>query len=173
MKSVMAGGIHRAAGAWPHDGADLGHHARGQHVAAKYLAVGGQRDDALLDAGAARVVEANHRCAALDGQVHDLADLFPERAGKRSAEHCKILAEQKDRPAFNLAETGYHAIARDHVFVHVEVMATVHHKTVKLLKRAFIDKLIDAFAGRELALVMLGLDAFFAATQSRLVIPAL
>ena len=54
MKSVMAGRVDGATGARAQDHADLGDDARGGHVAVEDAAVGVQRDDAFLDAGARR-----------------------------------------------------------------------------------------------------------------------
>ena len=42
------------------------------------LAVAVQPLDALLDAGAGRVVDADDRAAVMLGQIHDLDDLFGE-----------------------------------------------------------------------------------------------
>ena len=54
-----------AAGAGPHDGADLRHHARGEGVAQEDVGVAAERRHAFLDARAARVVEADDRRADL------------------------------------------------------------------------------------------------------------
>ena len=53
--------VDRAAGAGSHDAGDLGNDPAGHDVAVKDLAVGGQGVDAFLDAGAARVVQADDR----------------------------------------------------------------------------------------------------------------
>jgi hypothetical protein len=79
MKSVMAGRIHRAAGAGAHDHADLRDHAAGHHVALEHVGIAAERGHAFLDARAARVVEADHRRADLHRLVHDLADLLGMR----------------------------------------------------------------------------------------------
>ena len=67
-----------AAGARAHDERDLRDHARALDVAPEDLRVAGERDDALLDPRAARVVDPDHRAAVLRGQVHHLADLLGE-----------------------------------------------------------------------------------------------
>jgi len=67
----QTGRIDRAAGAGAkHDG-NLRHDAAGLSVVPKKIAVAGQAVDAFLNARADRVVEADHRMAALQGQVHD------------------------------------------------------------------------------------------------------
>ena len=55
--------VHRAAGARAENRRDLRHHARRERVAQENLGVPAERDDAFLDARAARVVEADHRRA--------------------------------------------------------------------------------------------------------------
>ncbi len=45
-----------------------------------------RREDALLDARAAGIVQADHRRAVLHRQVHDLADLFCMGLTQRAAE---------------------------------------------------------------------------------------
>ena len=68
--------IHRAAGARPEDRRDLRHDAGGERVAQEDVGVAAERDDAFLDARAARVVEADHRRAVPHREIHDLADLL-------------------------------------------------------------------------------------------------
>ena len=80
------GRVDRAAGARAHDQADLRDHARALDVAHEHVAVGAERDDALLDARAAGVVDADHRAADLRRQVHDLdtsSRPSPRRASRR------------------------------------------------------------------------------------------
>ena len=80
------GGVDRAARARADDQADLRDHAGGVGVAAEDLAVQAERGDALLDAGAAGVVDADDRAAGLQREVHDLDDLLrrrPRRARRR------------------------------------------------------------------------------------------
>ena len=50
-----------AAGAGAHDDADLRDHAGGEHVALEHLAIAAERGDALLDAGAAGIEQADDR----------------------------------------------------------------------------------------------------------------
>ena len=69
-------GVHRAARAGAEDGGDLRDDARGQGVAEEDVGVAAERDDPLLDAGAARVVEADDRRAVPHREVHHLADLL-------------------------------------------------------------------------------------------------
>lgn len=89
------GTVHRAAGAGPQDQADLGHHAAGEHVTQEDIGVTRQGVHALLDAGAAAIVEPDHRRADLYGQIHDLADLLGEGLGEAAAEDGEILTEHE------------------------------------------------------------------------------
>ena len=72
----------------------------GAHVAVEDLAVERQRHDALLDAGAGAVVDADERAAGLDGQVHDLDDLlavYLAEAASNTVKSCE--KTQTSRPS--------------------------------------------------------------------------
>src|SRR5206468_1050488 len=83
--------VHRATSTGTEDGADLRDDARGERVAQEDVGVAAERYDALLDARAARVVEADDGRAVLERQVHYLADLFGVRFGERATEHGEVL----------------------------------------------------------------------------------
>ena len=87
------GRVDGAARARPHHERDLRHDARRLHVPPEDLRVPGERDDALLDPRAARVVDPDHRAAELDRQVHHLADLLGEDLAtatrRRSVKSCE------------------------------------------------------------------------------------
>ena len=76
------GGVYRSAGAGAEDAADLRHDTGGKNVALKDVAVAGEGVDAFLDAGSARIVQADARGAVAYGEVHDLADLLRHGLGK-------------------------------------------------------------------------------------------
>ena len=99
MKSVMAGEYTAPPAHGPEDERDLRHHARGERVAQEDVRVAGEALHALLDARAARVVEADDRRAHAGGQVHDLADLLRVGAGERAAEDGEVLGEDEDLAA--------------------------------------------------------------------------
>ena len=73
-----------AAGARPHDHADLRDDARGDDVALEHLAVAAERRHALLDARAAGVEQADDRRARLHRHVLDLDDLLRVRLATAS-----------------------------------------------------------------------------------------
>ena len=160
------GRVHRAAGRRPHDHADLRHHATGHHIALEHIGVAAQAGHALLDAGAARVVEADHRGADLHRLVHHLADFFGVRLGKSATEHGEVLAEHEHQPAVDHAVARNHAIARDLVVLHAEVDTAVFHKHVPLFKGAFIQQQFQPLTGGQLAFFVLGVDALLAAAQA-------
>src|SRR6185369_3045433 len=91
--------VHGAAGAWTHDHADLRNDARGHHVALEHVGITAQRGHAFLYTGAARVVQADDRCADFHRLVHDLADLLGVGLGQRAAEHGEVLAEHEHQAA--------------------------------------------------------------------------
>ena len=92
MKSVIAGEYTAPPAHGPEDHADLRDHARRLHVAEEDAAVGVERHDAFLDAGAGAVVEADHRRADRLGEVHHLVDLLGEHLAERAAEDREVLA---------------------------------------------------------------------------------
>jgi len=156
-------GIDSASGARTHDRGDLRDHPAGQRVAQKNVGVAAQRDDALLDARAAGVIESNDRRAVLHRQIHDLDDLCRVRFGERSAEDGKVLREGVHEPAQNRAVAGDHAIARHALLLHSEVGIAVDDELIEFLKRPRIEQQGDAFACGELAFVVLPLDPRVAA----------
>ena len=107
------GRVDGAAGAGAEDCRNLGNDARGKDVALENLGVAGQGVDALLDAGAARVVEADDGSAHLHGHVHNLADFQGHGLGQRAAEDGEVLGEDVDETAFDCAVTGDDAVAED------------------------------------------------------------
>ena len=83
---------------------------RGQHVAVEDPAVAGEADDAFLDAGAGAVVEADHRRADLEREVHQLVDLLGEHLAERAAEHGEVLGEHEHLAALDRAPAGDDAV---------------------------------------------------------------
>ena len=161
------GRIDGASGAGTHDRRDLGHDPRGEHVAQKDVRVTGERLHALLDARPARVVQADDRGAHLHRVIHDLHDLLGERSRERAAEDGEVLGEDEDQPAIDGAAAGDHAIARDLVLAHAEVLALVDHEAIGLAKGPRVDQQLDALARGELAGLVLALDALGSAPLQR------
>ena len=149
------GRVHRAAGARPEDRRQLRHDARGEHVAQEDVGVPAERDHALLDPRAARVVESDHRRAVSHRQVHDLADLRRVRFGQRAAEHREVLREHVDEPAIDVTESRYDTVANDALVVRDELRGPRHHERVELRERPLVEQEVDAFARGQLALRVL------------------
>ncbi len=103
--------IHRAAGAGAHYDRDLRDDAGSEYVAREDLAVAFEGDDALLDARAAAVVDADKRRAVLHREVHHLADLLAGYLGEGAAEDCEVLREDVRQAPFDLAEADDDGVA--------------------------------------------------------------
>jgi len=90
--------IDGAPGAGAHDHRDLGNDARGDGIAEKDVAVAGEAVDPLLDAGAARIVDADDRGPRLQRQVLDIDDLPGMHLAQRAPEDGEILGKRHRRP---------------------------------------------------------------------------
>src|SRR5690606_15452912 len=158
--------IDGTAGAGAHYHADLWHRARGLYVAPEDFGIAAERRHALLDTGAAGIVQTDHRRPVLHGEVHDLANLLGMGLAQRAAEHGEILAEDVDHAAVDRAPAGYYAVAGDHRVGHAEIGRAVSDEHVVFFKAARIEQDVQAFAGRQLALAMLCVDALFPTPQA-------
>ena len=152
------GGVDGAAGARAHDERDLRDDARGADVAEEDLAVEAERDDALLDAGAAGVVEADDGAADLHREVHDLDDLLAEDLAEGAAEDGEVLGEDRHLATVDHAVAGDDAVAVGPVLVLAEVVAAVPGVLVHLDEGALVEEHLDALAGGLLAARVLLLD---------------
>jgi hypothetical protein len=142
--------VHGAARAGAHDGADLGHDAAGQGVAQEDLGVARQARDALLNARAARVVQADDGGADAHRQVHQFADFAGVGGRERAAEDGKVLGEDADLAPVDQAPARHHAVAEHLLLVHAEVGAVVGDEAAHFDERAGVEQEVDALAGREL-----------------------
>ena len=86
---------------------------------------------------------------------------------QRAAEHGEVLAEDEDQPAVDRAVAGDHAVARDLLLLHAEIGAAMLDEHVPFLEGAGVEQQLDALAGGELALGVLGVDAALAAAGPR------
>ena len=153
------GGVDRAARARAHDQRDLRDHARALDVADEHVAVGAERDDALLDPRAAGVVDADDRAADLGRQVHDLDHLLAHDLAQRAAEHGEVLGEHADAAAVDRAVAGDDGVAPAAGSSRMpNSCVAVAHEGVELLERAGVEQLLDALARRVLAPRVLLLD---------------
>ena len=144
-----------AAGTGTHDQADLGDHSRALHVADEDVAVGPERDDSLLDAGAAGVVDPDHRRPDLGGEVHHLAHLLPHHLAEAATENGEVLREDEDGAAFDRAVAGDDGVTPGTALLHLEVVGAMANEGVELLEGAGVEQLLDPLAGGQLALRVL------------------
>ena len=118
------GAVDGSAGAGAHDAGNLGHHPAGSDVAVENLAVGGQRVDTFLDAGAAGIVQADDWCAHPYRKIHSLADFLGVRLTKGASHNREILAENEHFAAVNTSVTGDNTVARVVAHISQSVPAT-------------------------------------------------
>ena len=163
------GRVDRAARARPHDQRDLRHDPGGLDVPPEDLRVARERDDALLDARAARVVDPDDGAADLDRHVHHLADLLGEDLGQRAAEDREVLAEHADRPAEDRAVAGDDRVAPGTLVAHPELDLAVPDEAVELDERARVEQQVDALAREQLPALVLPRDGLLGSRVLRLV----
>ena len=151
------GRVDRAARTGAHHERDLRHDAGGHDVAAEDLGVAAERDDALLDARAARVVDADHRAAEAHGEVHHLADLLGVGLAQRAAEDREVLREHEHLAPVDGAVARDHAVAVGPALGQPEVRAAVLHEGVQLDQRARVEQPLEPLAREALAALALSL----------------
>ena len=149
------GRVHGPARARSGDQRQLRDHTTRRHVAIEDLRVSRQRDDALLDTRATRVIDTDARTAGAQREIHDLGDLLREHLAERAAEHGRVMAEHEDLPASDRSPAGDHPVTADPPIVHIEVGRAVEREHVELGERASIEHPVDALARGELALGVL------------------
>ncbi len=126
--------VHRATGAGPHDGRELGDDAAGLHVAVENVGVATKRTNAFLDAGAAAIVEADEGCTGLDGHVHHLADLLGVGLREGTAEDGEVLGKDIHQAATDGAVAGHYAISVEELVLHAEVGGSVGNQRANFFK---------------------------------------
>src|SRR5690606_35467260 len=124
-------------------------------VEAEDLAVLAQGDDALLDARAGRVEDADAGHAAREGVLHDLDDLLAGDLAERAAERREVLRVHGDGATVDRAHSGDDGVAVRTIAVHAEGGRAVSHILVELDEAAGIDEQLEALAGGHLALGVL------------------
>src|SRR5690606_24208502 len=124
-------------------------------VEAEDLAVLAERDDTLLDARAARVEHADDRHTGLEGELHDLDDLLACHLAERSAEDREVLRVDGHLAAVDGAGSGDDGIPVRALRLHAEGVGAVTHELVELDEGTLVEQLLDALAGRLLALGVL------------------
>ena len=159
------GRVDGAARAGAHDDGDLRHDAGREGVEQEDVAVALQAGDALLDARAARVLDADDGGAHLHGEVHDLADLLRNDLRQGPAHDGEVLCEGEDLPAVDAAVAGHDSVAENLLVSEAELRRAVRGEAVQLLEGAGVDEQGQALAGGQLALLVLLRDAPLAAAR--------
>ena len=158
------GRVDRPAGTRAEDGADLRNHSGSQRVAQKEVRVAAERYDALLDARATRIVQADHGDAGLERVVQHLHDLLGVRLRERAPEHGEVLAEHVDGPAVDRPVTGDDPVSGISLILEPEVGASVLDEAIQLDKRAGIQQNVQPLARAELPFLVLASQPFGSAT---------
>ena len=136
------------------------------HVAREHLAVAAERVDALLDAGAAGIEQADDRRAVLQRHVLDLGHLAGVAARQRAAHDREVLGEDVDDAAVDGAPAGDDAVARGLLLLHAEIGAGMLDEGVELLEGVLVHQELDALAGGQLAALVLRVDARLPAAEA-------
>ena len=146
------GGVHRAARARAEDERDLRDDARRRDVAAEDLRELRQRRDALLDARAAAVGDADERHAGAQREVHDLGDLLAVHLAEAAAEDREVLASRCTtwRPSTVPCPATTPSPAM-RFFSSPKFVRAVLGERVELDEAARVEQRLDALAGGLLA----------------------
>ena len=164
-------GVDVSTGGRTHDQGDLRDDPAGVGVPAEDLAVEPEGDHALLNPGAATLVESDQRAAGLQREVDDLDDLLAVDLSEAAAEDRHVLAEHADRPVVDGPEAGDHTVSVGSPLLHPERRGAVPGELVELGERPRIQQQLDPLAGGLLALGMLLLHCGRRARVHRLVDP--
>jgi hypothetical protein len=141
----------------------LGNHAGGHGIAIKDLAVAGQGVHAFLDAGAARIVEANEGDPGFEGHIHDFADFFGLHLAEAARPGGKILGKGEHRPALYHSVPGNHTVGRNLDLFHAEINTAMPNKHIDLPKGSLVEQFADPFSGGQLAFFLVLGDQLFPA----------
>ena len=158
-------GVDRATGAGAGDDRDLRDHTGQQHVGVEHLAVAGQRVDALLDPGAARIVEEEERRAVLQRGLHHRHNLLVVGLAGRTAGDGEVLAGHPHRATQHGAAAGDHAIGGHVSDIHAEGGGPVPTEQADLFEAVGVQQGVQPLAGRHLALLVLLGQAGLATTE--------
>ena len=161
-----------AAGAGPEDHADLRDHARAERVHPEDLRVAGQGIDALLDAGAAAVVDRDEGHLHIQRLLHGAADLLRLRFAQRSAAHRKVLRGREGGPSVDAAVAGHHTVAGLLLFVHAKIHGPGEDHLVRLHESPVVEQRLHALPRGQLSGAVLPGDAVLTARFGDLLTPS-
>src|SRR5438477_2557205 len=143
--------INGATRARSHDRADLRDHSAGEGVSQKNIRVASKRHHTFLDAGTARIVQTDYRCAVAHGEIHDFANFLRVGFRKRSTKHGEVLRENINQAAADATEAGYKTIACGALRLHTKIGAMVANEFIEFFESAFIEQQVNSFARGQLA----------------------
>ena len=158
-------GVHGSPRTGAQDHGDLGHNSRGQGVPQDDVGVATQGDDALLDPGSPRIVEADEGSSVLHGHLLELDDLFRVGLGEGAAKNGEILGEGVDQAPVDGPVSRHDPVAEDLLLLQSELHGAVGHETVQLDEGALVQQELQPFPGRKLPLLVLGLQSRLAASE--------
>jgi hypothetical protein len=153
-------GINRAAGAGAHDHRNLRDHSGSNGIPEKDLAVSIKGVHAFLNAGSARVTNADYRGSDLHGHIENFTDFCSMNPSQGAADNGKVLGKDIN-PA-----TCDSAVATRHTFaVYLIEVICCCSKDVNFSKGARIIKLVDPFPACLFPACMLFVYSFLAAAS--------
>ena len=106
-----SGGVHGATSTRPQDQRDLRDDSGSMHIALENFGVQTEGNHTFLDACATGVVDANHRAASLEREVHDLDDLLAKDFTQRSTKDSEVLGKDGDWATVNGSVSGHDTVA--------------------------------------------------------------
>lgn len=108
-------------------------------------------DCAVLDACAGSFVESNEWSASCDGEFLDLDHLFAVDLSEGAAENGAVLGEYADLSAVNGSPASDNSVGDGALVLHVEGGCAVLGQSIELDEGAFVEEIIEAFAGSHAA----------------------
>ena len=142
-----------AGGARAHHGGHLGHHAGEDRLLTEELAGAGEPAgaDRLLDAGARRVDEPDHRDALGVGDLPSPVALGLGVSPHRAGHDREVVGDERSEPPVDLAEAGDHAVGRCLPAGQIGRDAGVGGVDTDLGEGVLVEEPADALPDRQLA----------------------
>ena len=162
------GAVRRSARAGAGDNRNLRHDARKVDVLPEDFSVAGEGFNALLNARAARVVDADYGHSVFAGKLHEVADFLGVVGAERPAGDREVLAERRDLPAVDGSDAAHYAVGGEDFLLHAKVVAVVLDVHSELHERARVEQGFNPVAGRHEALLAAGFKFSLSARIVRL-----
>ena len=143
-------GVDGASRRRPEDHGDLGDDPGHARVAEEDPPEAVQGRDALLDAGAPAVGEADERHPGLQGEVLDLVDLLGMRLTERASKDAEVLTVDADLTTLDPAESRDDTIGVG-PRLQPDVVRAVPHERIELFEGTLVEQQIESFTGSQLS----------------------